>query len=142
MRAGEIDGSAEIKNSNGDTRIGRISGDARVKAANGDIDIARCGGSVDAKTANGNIRVGGMRHGSVVAETATGHIEIAIAGGAAAWLDLHTHYGHVHNALEPTERPPLGDDAVEVRAHTGVGDVTVRREAAVAEEPAVERSAS
>ena len=67
--------------------------------------------------------------GSVVAETATGHIEIAIAGGAAAWLDLHTQYGHVQNALEATERPQLGHDAVEVRARTGFGDITIRREA-------------
>jgi Putative adhesin len=142
VRAGEIDGSAVIKNSNGDTRIRQINGDVRVKAANGDIDVGRCGGSVNAKTANGDIRVGGVRRGSVVAETATGQIEIAIAGGAAAWLDLDTHFGRVHNALEATQRPQVGDDAVEVRARTGFGDITIRRDAALDEEPISEMSAS
>jgi DUF4097 and DUF4098 domain-containing protein YvlB len=142
VRAGEIDGSAVIKNSNGDTRIRQINGDVRVKAANGDIDVGRCGGSVNAKTANGDIRVGGVRRGLVVAETATGQIEIAIAGGAAAWLDLDTHFGRVHNALEATERPQVGDDAVEVRARTGFGDITIRRDAALDEEPISEMSAS
>jgi Toastrack DUF4097 len=129
VRAGEIDGSAVVKNSNGDTRIGRIGGDLRVKAANGDIDVDQSHGSVSAKSANGRIRVGGIHRGSVVAETANGHIEVGIAYGVAAWLDLHTHFGHVHNGLDATEAPGSADEQVEVRARTGFGDITIRREA-------------
>ncbi len=129
VRAGEIDGSAVIKNSNGDTRIGEVGGDLRVKAANGDIDVEHSHGSVSAKTANGHIRVGSIHGGSLVAETATGHIEVGIADGVAAWLDLHTHYGHVHNGLDATEGPGSADEQVEVRARTGFGDITIRREA-------------
>jgi Putative adhesin len=129
VRAGEIDGSAVIKNSNGDTRIGDVGGDLRVKAANGDIDVERSRGSVSAKTANGHIRVGSVERGSLVAETANGHIEVGIGGGVAAWLDLHTHYGHVHNDLDATEGPGSSDRQVEVRARTGLGDITIRREA-------------
>jgi len=129
VRAGEIDGSAVIKNSNGDTRIGEIGGDLRVKAANGGIDVEHSHGSVTAKTANGRIRVGSIHRGSLLAETAAGDIEVGIAGGAAAWLDLHTHYGHVHNGLDATEGPASADEQVEVRARTGFGDITIRREA-------------
>jgi DUF4097 and DUF4098 domain-containing protein YvlB len=129
VRAGEIDGSAVVKNSNGDTRIGEVGGDLRVKAANGDIVVERSNGSVIAKTANGRIRVGSIQRGSLVAETASGHIEISIAGGVAAWLDLDTGYGHVRNGLEPTEGPGSADAQVEVRARTGFGDITIRREA-------------
>jgi Putative adhesin len=127
VRAGEIDGSAVIKNSNGETRIGLVGGDLRVRAANGDIDVERSDGSVSAKTANGDIRVASIRRGSLVAETATGHIEVAIADGIAAWLDLHTSYGHVHNGLDATEGPGSADEQVEVRARTGFGDITIRR---------------
>jgi DUF4097 and DUF4098 domain-containing protein YvlB len=126
--AREIDGSAVIKNSNGDTRIGAVGGDLQVKAANGNIDVEQSRGSVSAKTANGHIRVGSMHRGSLVAETAAGHIEVGIAGGVAAWLDLHTSYGHVHNGLDPTESPGSADEKVEVRARTGFGDITIRRE--------------
>jgi Putative adhesin len=129
VRAGEIDGSAVIKNSNGDTRIGEVGGDLRIKAANGDIDVEHAHGSITAKTANGRIRVGSVHRGSLVAETASGHIEVGIAGGVAAWLDLDTHYGHVHNGLDAAEGPGSSDEQVEIRARTGFGNITIRREA-------------
>lgn len=128
VRAGEIDGAAVIKNSNGDTRIGQVGGELRVKAANGDIEVERSQGSVIAKTANGHIRIGSIHRGALVAETARGHIEVGIPDGVAAWLDLHTHYGHVHNGLDATEGPGSADERVEIRASTGFGDVKIRRE--------------
>ncbi|HUA44841.1 MAG TPA: DUF4097 family beta strand repeat-containing protein [Solirubrobacteraceae bacterium] len=129
VRVGEIEGSAVIKNSNGDTRIREVGGDLRVRAANGDIDVEHSHGSVSAKTANGHIRVGSVHRGSLVAETATGRIEVGIATGVAAWLDLHTAYGHVNNGLDATEGPGSADERVDVRAKTGFGDITIRRAA-------------
>ena len=127
VRAGEIDGSAVIKNSNGDTWVGEVGGDLRVKAANGDIDVEYAHGSVSAKSANGHIRVGSVDRGSLVAETANGRVEVGIAGGVAAWLDLHTQYGHVHNDLDASEGPGSADEHVDVRVRTGLGDITIRR---------------
>ena len=128
VRAGEIAGAAEIKNSNGDTRIGAVGDDLRVRAANGDIDVQRANGSVTAKTANGHVRVGIIHRGALVAETATGHIQIGIADGVAAWLDLTTRYGRVDNGLEAADGPAPTDRQVQVRAVTGFGDITIRRE--------------
>ncbi|HUA07324.1 MAG TPA: DUF4097 family beta strand repeat-containing protein [Solirubrobacteraceae bacterium] len=129
VRAGQIDGSAVIKNSNGDTRIGEVGGDLQVKAANGDIYVDHSHGAISAKTANGRIRVGSIHGGSLVAETANGHIDVGIADGLAAWLDLDTSYGHVNNGLDASEGPGSADEQVEVRARTGFGDITIRREA-------------
>jgi hypothetical protein len=128
VRAGAIDGSAVIKNSNGDVRIGEVGGDLRVRGANGDIEVGSSYGSVSAKTANGHIRVGSIHRGSLVAETATGGIEVAIADGVAAWLDLKTGFGQVNNGLEATDGPGSVGEHVEVRAKTGFGDITIRRE--------------
>lgn len=127
VRAGEIEGSAVVKSANGDTRIGEVGGELQVKAANGDIEIERSYGSISAKTANGHIRVGSISRGALVADTARGHIAVGIAGGAAAWLDLHTHFGHVHNGLDAAASPQAGEERVEVRARTGFGDITIRR---------------
>ena len=128
IRIGEIDGDATIKNSNGHTEIGTIGGEARVRSANGDITVDRAGGGVDAKTANGAIRVGEVARGSVVLETAMGDLEIGIGGGASAWLDVTTGFGQVRNALDETAKPPEGTgETVEVRAHTGFGDITIHR---------------
>jgi DUF4097 and DUF4098 domain-containing protein YvlB len=125
----EIGGAGVIKNANGDTRIGAVCGDLRVTAANGDIDVGTAHGSVSAKTANGHVRIGSIHRGSHVAETASGHIEVGIANGAAAWLDLHTHYGNVDNGLDATDPPGSAEEQVDVRARTGFGDITIRRRA-------------
>jgi putative adhesin len=127
IRVGEIAGAAEIKNSNGDTRVGEITGELRVKAANGDIAIDDAHASVTAKTANGDIRVGAPASGSVVAETSYGAVEIGVPDGTAAWLDLHTHCGQLHNALAAGDPPEPGKDRVEVRARTSYGDITINK---------------
>lgn len=128
IRIGEIEGSATIKNSNGNTDIGTIGGEARVRSANGDITVDRAGAGVDAKTANGAIRVGEVTRGSVVLETSNGELEIGIGAGAAAWLDVKTNFGQVRNALDETAEPPAKTgETVEVRAHTGFGDITINR---------------
>jgi DUF4097 and DUF4098 domain-containing protein YvlB len=127
VRIGRIDGTAVIKNSNGDTWIGQVSGDLRANAANGRISVDRARETVAAKSANGDVRLGEVAHGAVLAQTALGKVEIGIRDGVAAWLDLNTRYGRVHNDLDPTERPGPSEDAVEVRARTSFGDITITR---------------
>lgn len=127
VRAGEIDGAAIVKNSNGPTRIGEVGGELRVKAANGDIAVEHALASLIAKTANGDISVGAARRGSVVAETGLGTVTIGIPDGTAAWLDLRTGFGRLSNSLDAAGPPEPGEDAVEVRARSGYGDITVRR---------------
>jgi hypothetical protein len=82
VRAGEIDGSAIVRNSNGDTQIREVGGDLRVKAANGHVDVHDSHGSVNAKTANGWIRVGTIHRGSPVAKTAAGASRSGSPAGA------------------------------------------------------------
>lgn len=128
IRIGHVGGSATIKNSNGNTDIGTVAGDARLRSANGDIAVGRASSGVNAKTANGSIRLGEATRGSVVLETSTGDLEIGISEGVSAWLDVKTSFGQVRNTLEeiaePQEKP---GETVEVRAHTGFGDITIHR---------------
>jgi DUF4097 and DUF4098 domain-containing protein YvlB len=130
LRIDGIDGTAMVKNSNGDTWIGRVTGDLRVNAANGRISVDQASATVAAKSANGDVRLGEVAHGAVLAQTAFGKVEIGIRDGAAAWLDLNTRYGTVRNDLDAAERPGPGEDAVEVRARTSFGDITIRRSSA------------
>lgn len=124
----EIGGAAVIKNSNGNTDLGTVTGDLRVRAANGDITVDRADAGVEAKTSNGTIRIGKVARDSVTLHTAAGDVEIGVAAGTAAWLDLKTGHGRVHNALDDLGQGPGESEAtVEVRAHTSFGDITVRR---------------
>lgn len=135
VRIGTITGSAVIRNSNGETSVGEVAGDVRVNSANGRIVIDRAGATVTAKTANGDIRLGEIASGAVVAHTALGKIDVGIASGVAAWLDLNTSFGAVVNRLDAASQPEPGANTVEVRARTSFGDITVSRAAAPAAAP-------
>jgi len=127
LRVDRIDGTAVCKNSNGTTWIGEIGGDLRVNGANGDIVVDQARASVVAKTANGDVRLGEVARGTIQAETARGRVDIGIADGVAAWLDLKTSFGNVHNSLDAATQPAADEDSVEVLARTAFGDITVRR---------------
>jgi hypothetical protein len=127
VRINRIDGAAVVKNSNGDTWIGEVTGNLRVNAANGRISVDRARETVAAKSANGDVRLGEVAHGAVLAQTGFGRVEVGIRDGVAAWLDLNTRYGNVRNNLDAAERPAPGEDAVEVRARTAFGDITIDR---------------
>jgi hypothetical protein len=62
-----------------------------------------------------------------VAESAFGDLEIGVRDGVPAWLDLRTKFGRVRNELEASDDPPSGEDSVEIRAHTSMGDIVIRR---------------
>jgi DUF4097 and DUF4098 domain-containing protein YvlB len=132
VRLGEIDGVAVIRNSNGDTVVGTVTGDLRVKASNGDVAVERADRTVVARTASGDLRIGEIRRGAVELRTAAGEIEVGIRPGTAAYLDVHTPYGRIHNALDDTDGPDGRDETVEVRARTGAGDIVIRRSAPAA----------
>lgn len=127
VRIGAVEGSAEVKNSNGNTTIDAATGEVRVRNANGTIEIEHAGAGVDAKTSNGGIRLGQVVRGSVVLGTAAGDLDIGIAEGTAAWLEVNTGFGHVRNLMENASRPGESDETVEVRARTSYGDITIHR---------------
>jgi DUF4097 and DUF4098 domain-containing protein YvlB len=122
----EIDGTAQVKNSNGHTVLGDVAGAVRVRAANGDITVERAGDAVDAKTANGSVRVNEVIRGVAELQTSMGDIEVGVRRGSAAWLDVKTQFGRVHNSMDAVESPDTAADKVEVRANTSFGEITIR----------------
>ena len=127
VRVGWIGGLTTVTNGNGDTWIGEVVGDLQVKAANGRIAVDQARAAVTAKTANGDICLDGVARGAIVAETALGKVDVAVRSGVAAWLDLHTGFGHVRNLLDASERPGPSEETVELRVRSSFGDITVRR---------------
>jgi hypothetical protein len=127
VRLRQLDGSAVIKNSNGDTWVGAAGGDLRLKAANGSIAVDLAHASVGAKSANGDVRLREVVRGSVLLETKIGDLEVGIREGTAAWLDVNSQFGHVHNGLDAADAPETSAETVQVRARTSIGEVVVRR---------------
>ena len=133
IEIGSVTGSATIKNSNGDSRIGDVAGRAQLQSANGTIDVDKAESHVTAKTAFGDVRLRALSQGTTEAKTACGQIEIGVLDGVAAWLDLSASFGRVDNELEDTSRPSADEQTTEIRAHTAMGDISVRRVPAPAE---------
>ena len=127
VRVRRLDAGAVIKNSNGDTWIGVADGDLRVNAANGSIAVDLAQASVVARSSNGDVRVGEVVRGSVVLETRLGDLDVGIREGTAAWLDVSSKVGAVHNMLAPGEAPEPSAETVDVRARTSVGEIAIRR---------------
>ncbi|MFE2635533.1 DUF4097 domain-containing protein [Streptomyces scopuliridis] len=127
LRVGTLDGPAVLKNSHGTTTVGDALGDLRVSGANGDIIIEHAEGSVAATTSHGTLRVDEVARGTVQLETSYGAIEVGVREGTAAWLDIGSGSGQVHNALTAAESPAETEDTVEVRARTRYGNIDIRR---------------
>jgi hypothetical protein len=127
LRIAEVSGTAEIDNSNGNIWVGRVAGNLRMKSAKGHLSVDRAGADVSAKTAKGHVRIGEVSSGSVVIDTAKGELEVGIAEGTAAWLDVRSWAGKVRNHLDVADRPEPTDRTVEVRARTYAGDIVIRR---------------
>ncbi|MFJ8299059.1 DUF4097 family beta strand repeat-containing protein [Streptomyces sp. NPDC094447] len=127
VRIGRIDGSATIRNLNGETTVGEITGELKVNSSNGPIGVGRTEASVTAKTASGAIRLGEVVRGRITLESAAGGLEVGIAEGTAAWLDVRSTAGRVRNELGAAEGPGQSEETVEVRGRTSVGDIVVRR---------------
>jgi hypothetical protein len=111
----------------GDVEIGSAVGAADLSTGSGDIHAGALRGAAVLKNANGDVRVTEAVQGSVEARTGYGEIQVGIPDGTAAWLDLSTGYGQVHNGLDRTGPPEPGEESVQVRAHSGYGDITINR---------------
>lgn len=127
VRLTDVTGNATVRNSNGDCRIGTVGGALTVKAGNGDVLVGRAGADVHAASSNGDVRVAEVSNGTVSLATALGALEAGIANGTAAYLDLHTRFGTVHNRLDEAAAPLTGERSVEVQARTAYGDIVIRR---------------
>ncbi|OLF15153.1 DUF4097 family beta strand repeat-containing protein [Actinophytocola xanthii] len=127
VRLGEVEGSAVVKNLNGSTRIGRITGELRVNSANGDTVVERAGSGVHVRSAKGGVRIDEVSRGVVDLDVASGDLEVGIREGTAAWLDVNSVSGRVHNRMTPTDHAPEPGEVAEVRARTIAGDIVVHR---------------
>ncbi|GAA4073948.1 DUF4097 family beta strand repeat-containing protein [Nonomuraea soli] len=126
IHAGSIAGPAVIKNTSGETAVDLVEDDLRVNTASGGITIGRALSNVTVKTANGHVRVDEVVSGVVQLETANGSIDVGVRQGSATWLDIDSTYGAVRMEMDPRTLTQA-EDAVEVRARTGYGDIHIHR---------------
>lgn len=122
-----VTGDLKADSASGDVTIGELVGNVTFRAASGSLSVKRLNGTLNAQTASGDTTVAAAVAGVISVQTGSGEIEIGVAEGTAAQLDLRTHSGHVRNGLAPTDGPADGDETLTANVRTGSGDVSVRR---------------
>ena len=141
-----VAGDARVKASSGKVRIGAVDGTAEIKNSLRRLldrpQRRRCAGQHRVRRhhprhvdglGDGTHRLrqppswARSHGGSIDLNTSYGAIEVGIRRGTAAWLDVSSKHGRVHNALETTDSPAQTDETVEVRANTAYGDIMIRR---------------
>lgn len=122
-----IDGTANVTNDHSDVEIVEVTGAVRLCGSHGDLTVGRAHADVRARSAYGSVRVREAVAGVVDLTTTYGELEVGIAAGTAAWLDISSGTGTVHNRLTARPGPEGFDRTVEVHARARDGNVVIRR---------------
>ena len=121
-----------VSTASGDAAIGECDGDLKFQTASGRLSIQRLRGNLKARTASGPLGVAAAVRGEISAHTASGDVEVGIAPGTAARLDIITGSGVITNEMQSADGPAAGEDTLVVHVRSGSGDVAVRRSVAAA----------
>jgi DUF4097 and DUF4098 domain-containing protein YvlB len=127
VSAARVDQALVVAAGSGDISIGELSGDVVTKSGSGDVEVGRLGGTLLTKSGSGSLTVRRATSGVIRANGASGDIRIGIEEGTAAWLDVSTVSGRVHQELEESTAPAAGQHRVEITARTVSGDLRVFR---------------
>lgn len=115
--------------------VGDIDVDGRfatldVKAGTGDLQIAHAAEERSSLiTGTGDITVARAEAGTLTARTGLGDVEVRIAPGTAAHLDLATGFGERDVQLTPTDGAGTAQRTLTLEARSGKGDLRVMRAA-------------
>lgn len=111
----------------GDIFVEEGQGDLKLSTSTGSVRVHRALAGVEARTPVGDVRLNSVCSGAIDAKTSYGQIEIGVAHGTAAWLNLSTSYGKVRSELENIDGPGDSELTVQIQAATSYGDIILRR---------------
>ena len=127
IRVTTVHGSCTIKCGSADVRVDTVTGSFRAKTGSGDIMLVQAGHTVDAMAGSGDMLLKRIEQGNVKVKTGTGDVQIGVADGTAAYLDIMTVTGDVTSDLDAAEAPSAGERMVDINVQSGSGDVVLQR---------------
>ena len=122
VEAEDVDGETRVNSASGDVDIVQARGQVVVETASGDLSIRRAHGRLTARLVSGDVTVGETSD-AVDINSVSGDAEIAIARGAAVYMDVRSLSGDMVSELEGSGEPSEGEAVIEVRGKTVSGDV-------------------
>lgn len=127
LKVETVGGDADLVSGSGDVVLGHVAQSLKVKTGSGDIVVRDAGEMIDAMAGSGDLRVKRFEHGKLRAKTGSGDVQIGVADGTAAYLDIMTVTGDVRSSLDASDAPSDGDQTVELSIQSGTGDVVLQR---------------
>ncbi|GAB3243581.1 DUF4097 family beta strand repeat-containing protein [Kineosporia babensis] len=127
ITVGRTGSDVTAKSSLGDIRIEEGGGELRLSTSTGSVRVQRALAGVTASTPAGDIVLSSVCTGLIDARTSYGQLEIGVAHGSAAWLDVNTRHGAVRSSLESTDGPGEAELTVRIHAAVTYGDILLRR---------------
>ena len=127
VTVGTVGGNACIVTGSGDGSVDSYVGSAKLNTGSGNLEVGQAGDSLEAFSASGSVQVKRADHGRVRAKTISGRIDVGVAQGVAAWLDITTMSGRVNSSLEQGGPPAEGEKSVQLVIDTLSGNINVAR---------------
>jgi len=123
-----VEGRLHVNTASGDVDVKHVSGEARINSASGDVTLEEAESDVRVRTASGDVELRSVVRGKVEVQSASGDVRVGIRQGSTVYIDASSMSGDMSSELPVSDTPPASDGpAVDFRARTMSGDVTVRR---------------
>ena len=127
VRIGQVGGELRLKGTDTNLRVDLVDGPADISTSSGAAELGRFGSGLTLRASYGNVRIGELVRGATRIEGSYGSVNVGVRRGTAVWLDASSSYGTVRTDLAADGGPAEGEDSLELRVHTGYGNITVQR---------------
>lgn len=118
--------TAQLGTASGDIRIDHANAPLHARAASGNVRINRLSADLRASSASGDVSVSATT-ASADLRTASGWLQVGVAQGLPAWLDLGSASGRIDIRLEADQPPGEGESYVSIRARSASGAISIFR---------------
>jgi DUF4097 and DUF4098 domain-containing protein YvlB len=128
VRLDRVEGRFEANTASGDIQVEFVGEALRVNSASGDIELGEVESDAKIRTASGDVEIRSAAKGRIDITSASGDVQIGIRRGSSVYIDASSMSGDMTSEMDVSDAPPVSDGpAVDFRARTMSGDVTVRR---------------
>jgi DUF4097 and DUF4098 domain-containing protein YvlB len=128
LRARSVGGALTASTASGDVWVGSVGSDVNARTASGDVTLGETVGLVRVTTASGDVALASAGAGATDVRTVSGQVEIGVAPGTRAHLDVSSMSGATVSDLPVSDEPVAGSGPeLEVRVSSMSGSVRVRR---------------
>lgn len=120
-------GRAELSTGSGDVELTGAVGSGSATTGSGDVTVSVLDGSFEVKAVSGDVTIRRAVAGELRVKTVSGDVEVGIAAGTAAHLDVSSVSGRVRSGLDEADGPGDSDHKLMLSARTVSGHITLER---------------